>query len=465
MTQLETAPAWREVAATGQLVQFVVLCLGVWLHAADSLLVATVMPQAVAQIGGVHLINWTLALYQLGSILAAAVTAPLASRIGLRAVLMLAASLYAVGCAASALAPEIATMLVGRLLQGLGGGSMAALVYVAICELFPERLWPRLMAIASTIWGGSALCGPLVGGLFAEAGMWRGAFWAFAGQAVLVIIAAAFQPSRPAAARGGWAPAPLGVLIISAICVATAGATIGTWWPAPLAVGGLALLFLFARLDARQPHRLLPASALDLRRPAGSGLLTIFALAVATMPFSVYGPLLLGLGFGIGPLAAGYLVAAEAIAWTLASIASSGANVRTEPRLIGAGVSLVALGAIGYALAVPAGSIVGILACIIAQGAGFGMAKARIVTRIAASVPEAERGRAAASGSTAQTVGYAMGAAASGIAANAAGLDAGLGPAAAQSAGFWVFTAFVPVALLALFAARRLTAASNRCRS
>ena len=44
-----------------------VLCLGVWLHAADSLLAATVMPSAVAEIGGLAFIYWTVALYQLGS--------------------------------------------------------------------------------------------------------------------------------------------------------------------------------------------------------------------------------------------------------------------------------------------------------------------------------------------------------------------------------------------------------------
>jgi hypothetical protein len=60
-----SGPGWPAVA---------VLCLGVWLHAADSLLAATVMPSAVAEIGGVAFIYWTVALYQLGSIVAGAIT-------------------------------------------------------------------------------------------------------------------------------------------------------------------------------------------------------------------------------------------------------------------------------------------------------------------------------------------------------------------------------------------------------
>src|SRR5579859_469785 len=127
MAQTEAVPSWRDVAATGQLGKFLLLCLGVWLHAADSLLAATVMPAAVREIGGVQFINWALALYHLGSIVAAVTTGSITGRIGLRAGLVLAALLYALGCIASAVAPQIGLLLAGRLLQGLGGGGMMAL--------------------------------------------------------------------------------------------------------------------------------------------------------------------------------------------------------------------------------------------------------------------------------------------------------------------------------------------------
>ena len=95
-------------------------------------------------------------------------------------------------------------------------------------------------------------------------------------------------------------------------------------------LAGLALLYGFARLDARQQYRLLPAEALHIGRPIGAGLLMVFALAAATTPFGSYGPLLLGLLFGVGPLVTGYLMAIESIAWTLASIATAGVAARQE---------------------------------------------------------------------------------------------------------------------------------------
>ena len=55
------------------------MCLGVWLHAADALVATTVMPSAIAEIGGLAYIYWTIALYELGSIIAGAVTGRRAS--------------------------------------------------------------------------------------------------------------------------------------------------------------------------------------------------------------------------------------------------------------------------------------------------------------------------------------------------------------------------------------------------
>jgi hypothetical protein len=53
-------------------------------------------------------------------------------------------------------------------------------------------------------------------------------------------------------------------------------------------------------------------------------------------------------------------------------------------------------------------------------------------------------------------IGYAAGAAASGIAANAAGLGAGVSQAAGYQAAFWLFMGFVPLGLIGVAAARRL---------
>ena len=63
---------WRELLAREHLPRLLTLCLAIWLHAANSMLAATTMPEAVHDIGGLRLISWAFALYMMGSIVAAA---------------------------------------------------------------------------------------------------------------------------------------------------------------------------------------------------------------------------------------------------------------------------------------------------------------------------------------------------------------------------------------------------------
>ena len=47
--------SWREVFAAGLGSRLALLCFGIWLHAADGTLVATLLPVAVDEIGGVRI--------------------------------------------------------------------------------------------------------------------------------------------------------------------------------------------------------------------------------------------------------------------------------------------------------------------------------------------------------------------------------------------------------------------------
>ena len=451
---------WRELTASGRLVQFIILCLGVWLHAADSFLAATTMPAAVREIGGIAFINWAIALYQLGAIVSGAAVGVIARRLSLRDVLILAAVLYGCGCVASAVAPDIGVMLLGRLIQGLGGGVMIALTYVATQRLFPERLWVRLMAIVSAIWGASSLCGPLIGGAFAVAGLWRGAFWAFGAQALLLIIAAiVFLGDLPCDQRqgGAWPWQPLLLLAVGTIVIAAAGVVPGLGPSALLGGAGALLLYVAARVDLAAPGRVLPAQALRPLHPVGAGLLMVLALAAGSAPFTCYGPVLLEVLFGTSPLVAGYILAAESIAWTVGTLTTSGLSSRAEPFLIRGGATMIAAGGAGLAAFVATGPVLLILLSVLLQGLGFGICWPFIVRRIVIAAEPSERDLAASAASSMQRIGYALGSSASGIAANAAGLGQGASLSAAHAAGFSIFASFLPVLAIGTVAAWRLT--------
>lgn len=436
--------------------RFILVCAGVWLYSVDVLVTATIAPSMVAEIGGIPYINWTLSLYEVGAIIAGAAAAALCRRFGIKRVLIAATLLYGLGCVLAAVAANMPVLLAGRMIQGLGGGMLLSLCYVATYEWFPQSMWKRLFGIVAIIWGAGSLLGPLIGGVFAHHDRWRGCFWFFAAQAVVVwLMAARWLPTETVTERQAmslpWLP--LAVLSAATLVVGQAG-ILAT--PSMAIIGcavGVVLLYVAARLDRRARARLLPIQLLDFSHPLGAGLLMVFALSLATTGFWTYGPLLLKVLFATDPLISGYILAAEAVAWSLATVAIGRLPATAEVSLIRVGVCVVTVGATGFAFAVPSGSLTGIVACAVLQGAGFGLCWPSIAVRTVRVADEAERALASAAPSTVQRIGYAVGTAAAGIAANLSGLVDGVSVSAAKAAAFWVFAGFVPVLGVALVGA------------
>ncbi|WP_265518576.1 MFS transporter [Nitratireductor luteus] len=458
-----TPPAdagWAGILKTGYLGQFALLCLGIWLHAADALVVATAMPAAVAEIGGDRFVSWALSLYLLGSILSGAGAALCATAFGLRRAFVIAALVYAAGCATSAMAPEMMVMLAGRLAQGLGGGLLVALTYVAIQRLFPREMWPRLIALMSAIWGAAAFTGPLIGGFFADLGLWRWAFWSFGIQAlVLAILVPALM--RPSAPRSGHPPRfPLVRLVLlsaSVLLVAAAGVTLSPATSLPMLAGGAAFFVLFLKNDAnRGTERMFPASAFSMDSMLGAGFIANLALGAAAMSLTVYGPFILNRIHGVSALGVGLIIAAESIAWSLAAVAFAGVGEAGEKYLIRVGALMILLAITVLGPLMAEGPIWAIALAAIAQGAGFGMLWGFLIRRVVAAAAEKERDSASAAMPTTQQIAFALGAALSGIVANMAGFTEGSN-ASMENVALWVFAAFVPIAALGAGAAWRVT--------
>jgi len=154
-----------------------ILTGGVALHAVSIYVVATIMPVVVGDIGGLAFFAWTATLYVAASLCSASAVPLLLSRRRLHVVYRFAFGLFLTGSLVCSLAPTMGLLLVGRLLQGLGGGMLPALAYATIKETFPASLHARAIALIGSVWGVAALIGPSIGGVFAELGAWRAAFW------------------------------------------------------------------------------------------------------------------------------------------------------------------------------------------------------------------------------------------------------------------------------------------------
>ncbi len=456
----EQAPVrWRDFLAPAYLPRAALILLGIWLNAADGLVTVTLMPSVARDLGGTAYYGWAVAFFLTASILAGASAGQFSQRAGLRNATLLAALAYAAGCVASATAGDIGGFLVGRTLQGIGAGWIVGFCYVAIEATFPEPMWARLFAAAAGAWGIASIAGPLVGGVFAGGGLWRGAFWMFAAQGVVFALASAFLLGARVASEEkppSMAWRTLAMLTLSVGLIAAANITRGvaaSW--CFLAAGTIAFIAALA-VNQSAGEGLLPRDAARPWTISGAGYAMIFSLEVGTVGLNVYQAAILQSVYGVSPLLAGYVVCSMAMGWTAAAFLVAGAPDRRHSALIvtGAGVVLIGYAALTATIARAALGWVAISGLV--MGSGFGLAWSLLTRRIVGALPERDRTLGASAIPTTQLMGGAIGAAAAGALANMLGLSRDFSAIQAERYSPILFAAFLPFVVMGGLAALRV---------
>src|SRR5215813_11737566 len=236
MEHLPVQMGWRSLFKRELIPTIVVLLCGVLLQSMNVLMLTTVLPSIVGDLGGVAMLSWPTTAYLAASIVAASCAGMLANTIGARVAYCAGLTTFALGALLCSVAPAMGWVVAGRLIQGFGGGLEAALAYVLVRQTFPQTTWSRAIALMSTSWSVSVLIGPLVGGTFAQFGSWRSAFVATAAAAACLAIVAVFI-LPPASHRTAPTGVPAGRILL--ICLAIAAASAASVVASPFATGAL----------------------------------------------------------------------------------------------------------------------------------------------------------------------------------------------------------------------------------
>lgn len=155
------------------------LLLAMTLNGFEALAIATVMPMAEQDLGGIEFYGWAFSAYLLASIVGITWAGEQADRRGPGMPLAVGMLVLAIGLVVAGTATHMATIVLGRGIQGLGAGALPAIAYVALGRGYPERLRPRMLAMFATAWVMPGLLGPGLAGVLAELFSWRAAFLVF----------------------------------------------------------------------------------------------------------------------------------------------------------------------------------------------------------------------------------------------------------------------------------------------
>ncbi|WP_457459321.1 MFS transporter [Streptomyces sp. TE5632] len=318
----------------------------VLLIAFEATAVGTAMPVAARELDGVSLYAFAFSGYFTTSLFGMVLSGQWSDRRGPLAPLAWGIASFAVGLLLSGTAGAMWPFILGRAVQGLGGGLVIVALYVVVGRAYPERLRPAIMAAFAASWVVPSIVGPLASGAVTEHLGWR---WVFLGIPALVVfpLALALPQIRRLASGpvgdGADAPASFDRRRIRLALAISFGAG----------------LLQYAAQDLRWFSLLPGAAGVALLVPAVLGLLphgtwraarglpsVVLLRGVAAGSFIAaesFVPLMLVTQRGLSPTLAGFSLAAGGVTWALGSWLQS--RPRLEPyreRLTTLGMVLVA---------------------------------------------------------------------------------------------------------------------------
>ncbi|MET7271437.1 MFS transporter [Streptomyces flaveolus] len=174
------------------------------LIAFEATAVGTAMPVAARELDGVSLYAFAFSGYFTTSLFGMVLSGQWSDRRGPLGPLTGGIAAFAAGLLLSGTAGAMWLFILGRAVQGLGGGLVIVALYVVVGRAYPERLRPAIMAAFAAGWVVPSVVGPLAAGAVTEHLGWR---WVFVGIPVLVVFPLALAlpqiRSRAAGPVGG----------------------------------------------------------------------------------------------------------------------------------------------------------------------------------------------------------------------------------------------------------------------
>lgn len=397
------------------------IMLATFMVAIEATIVATAMPRIVGQLGGFTYYSWVFSAFLLAQSTTTVIYGKLSDVFGRKPVLICGILLFLAGSLLCGFAWSMTSLIVFRLLQGLGAGAIQPVTMTVVGDLYTLEERGRAQGMLASVWALSAVIGPLAGGVIVDNFSWAWIFWINLPFGVLTIIGFLLflrESVEHRDVRIDYTGAVLfSIAIISLLVILTE--TDASGW----VLAGLALLFLvagglFILQEKRAAEPIISIELWARRLIATSNAATLLA-GMALIGLTTVLPIYVQGVLGRSPITAGFTLTMLVVGWPLAVMLSSrffrAFGIRRTLRVgslifpIGA-FFLLFLGPDSHPAIAGAGSFL--------MGFGMGLISLTSIALVQDSVEWSMRGSATASIIFARSLGNTLGATALGAILN-----------------------------------------------
>lgn len=393
----DAAQETESFAHRGWILAALMMCM--MLAAMDNTIVSTAIPQIVGDLGGFSLFSWVFSIYLLIQTVTIPLYGELADMYGRKPVLITGSVIFLTGSATCALSWNMYSLIFFRGIQALGAGAIMATVNTLAGDMYNIKERAKIQGWLSSVWGVSAIAGPALGGAFAEYASWH---WIFLINLPVGIIAITLlslflhehKPPVPHRLKFGGAF----LMLISSAILMYGLLQGGQSWPwfsvNSMVVFGIAavLIFVTIRVESKNPEPVMPAWIWKNRVLIGANL-TMVGMGATMMAPSMYLPVYAQSVTGVGPIAAGFILASMSTTWPVSSALSGRLYLSIGFRNTATiGAALAIIGASVF-LWLPFPGPVWMLVCSqLLLGAGFGLISTPMLVGVQSVVNWNKRG-------------------------------------------------------------------------
>ncbi len=174
--------------------------LAMFLGSLDQTVVGTAMPRIIADLGGFNRYTWVGISYMVASTTLVPAIGRLTDMYGRKRFFIAGLAIFIAGSVLAGLSQTMNQLIAFRAFQGIGGGAIMAISFVAIGDLFPAAERGKWQGLMGAMFGVSAVIGPTLGGFITDTLSWH---WVFfinipLGIPVIALFIRFFPDIRPA---------------------------------------------------------------------------------------------------------------------------------------------------------------------------------------------------------------------------------------------------------------------------